>query len=209
MIEHGWTMKKYVIKSLLIHLLLIVWAAEKSAIIHSKPIAIEFINVDKLEPKIHKDGNKARKVGNMVHKEGNKAHNNPLFSISKPKNDSAVELLDSRMNLPLEDNKFKYSSFFDRVHEKLDSVWRMKAKELVLSYIKSTGRSIMVKTTVVIVQLDDDGKLLDIKLNISSGDPKVDLLALNAFQESGDFQNPPAELVKNGRVIFDWTFVIN
>jgi len=111
-------------------------------------------------------------------------------------------------NQIFDNDKELYASFFDRVYEQLDSVWRMSARSLIVAFFKKTGINIHNKYTQVLVTLNANGDLLNITIQTESGNIELDRIALAAFKEAGRFPNPPKDLVKNGVIVFDWVFLI-
>jgi TonB family protein len=107
----------------------------------------------------------------------------------------------------LKDPKFVYTSFFDRVREKLD-IWQSSVRSKLADHYRKTGRVLNNKITKVIVSLDSSGKLVSVRIMAESGSEMLDQEALKAFRVAEPFPNPPKELIKDGIVSFDWSFVI-
>jgi TonB family protein len=108
----------------------------------------------------------------------------------------------------LNDEKLIYSTFFDRVRAQLDARWQSEVKALVLQYYTKQGIKIGQQMTRVFVTLNTNGMLIDIKILNHSTDAKLDALALEAFKQSIMFPNPPKDLIKDGKIVFDWHFLI-
>jgi TonB family protein len=108
----------------------------------------------------------------------------------------------------LEDVKFKYASFFERIRAALQGPWSSKVRELIKEYYKKTGRPYQQQRVRVFIELDALGNLINCKVIGPSFSTQFDSIALNAFKEVSPFPNPPKDLIINGRVTFDWEFIL-
>jgi TonB family protein len=108
----------------------------------------------------------------------------------------------------LEDVKFKYASFFERIRTALQGPWSSKVRELIKDYYKRTGRPYQQQRVRVFIELDALGNLINCKVIGPSFSTQFDSIALSAFMEVSPFQNPPKDLIINGRVAFDWEFIL-
>jgi TonB family protein len=64
------------------------------------------------------------------------------------------------------------------------------------------------RVTVLVVTLRPDGSLADIQVAQSCGMDALDVEAMNAFTKAQPFANPPAALVQNGYIRFQFGFHI-
>jgi TonB family protein len=137
--------------------------------------------------------------------------NNGLFKLSRPiggAKTSPKPHISPGIQSPLQDEKFVYSSFYDRVRAQLDSVWQDDVRARVKRYYQDKHKPFPTTITRVLVTLSQEGELLDVHFVQQSQDDAIDRLALKAFKEAARFPHPPADLIKNGKIVFDWDFII-
>lgn len=109
---------------------------------------------------------------------------------------------------PLTDEKNIYSTFYQRVKQRLNEIWQDRARDAVIEYYKKYKKKMPNRITVVEITLDKNGYVLSCKIISESGDIKLDDIALEAFRSARIFPNPPDELITDGKLVFDWTFII-
>jgi TonB family protein len=148
----------------------------------------------------------------------------PLENIknSKPsKAGASGDLLQSASNdhiknIPLGDitqlntTKFKFYGFYHRIKQKLEQHWgnslMQKAKEIFKSGKKIKGNG--DKLTALLVILDKKGNILQVRLKSTSGVDELDEAAVESFNKAGPFPNPPKEMLKAGKALIEWGFVV-
>lgn len=105
----------------------------------------------------------------------------------------------------LNTREFRYASFFNRVKQAVSAKWdpngRLRARNRTLGALD--------RTTVLVVVLRPDGSMADCYVQKSSGLEDLDVEAMNAFQRAAPFSNPPAALVKDGVIAFQFSFLVS
>ena len=110
----------------------------------------------------------------------------------------------------LNTQEFKFFGFYDRIRKRLEQHWGYSIKEMARRIFKQ-GRKIASDEnfiTSLVVNLDEKGNIIKIKLNGSSGIQELDKAAINSFNEAGPFPNPPKGMLKNGVATIQWGFVV-
>ena len=106
--------------------------------------------------------------------------------------------------------EYKYYGFYHRIRQKLEQYWGYTLRKKANAYMKS-GRRIASnsnKITSLTITLDQKGKILDIFVKSTSGIREFDDAAVESFNQAGPFPNPPKGLMKNGKAILEWGFVV-
>lgn len=113
----------------------------------------------------------------------------------------------------LNTQEFKYFSYYDRIKSQVVEKWRpliRKAIQKVKSNPKEYGELLVgYKTTKLEVLLNAKGEIQNIVVVGNSGYQLFDNAAKEAFRISGPFAEPPKELVKDGKMIIRWDFVLS
>ena len=119
-------------------------------------------------------------------------------------------------NIPLGDitqlntTKFKFYGFYHRIKQKLEQHWgnslMQKAKEIYKSGKRIKGKG--DKLTALLVILDKKGNILQVRLKSTSGVDELDDAAVESFNKAGPFPNPPKEMLKSGKAMIEWGFVV-
>lgn len=109
---------------------------------------------------------------------------------------------------PLTDEKNIYSTYYDRIRAKLDGIWQDRARTEVINYFKKYKKKMPNRVTVVEITLDSTGYVVSCRVISESGDQKLDEIALEAFRSANVFPNPPKDLLTDGKMTFDWMFII-
>ena len=149
----------------------------------------------------------------------------PLEKKNKPEtktsNSGSGRLLKSASNdhvknIPLGDitqlntTKFKFYGFYHRIKQKLEQHWGnsfdAKAKEIYKSGKRIKGKG--DKLTALLVILDNKGNILQVRLKSTSGVDELDDAAVESFNKAGPFPNPPREMLKSGKAMIEWGFVV-
>ena len=193
-------MKLSLIISLLLHLVILRLNIPK--ISNIQPIAVTIIEQPKSKPQY-----KPKDLFKLVDRTDRSI---PKNVDHKPGNDRSPRVkTNDGYKTPFEDDKLVYASFFDRVRAQLDARWQDKVKDKLAEYFKRTNRRILKALTVVVVELNALGELISIHFVVESNNPELDAIATQAFKDCGFFPHPPADLIKNGKIVFDWAFIID
>lgn len=105
----------------------------------------------------------------------------------------------------LNTREWRYASFFNRVKQAVSAKWDPNGR------LRAKGRQSMglaSRTTVMTITLRADGSLADAYVASPSGIDELDAEALAAFERAAPFMNPPAALVKNGVIRFQFGFQV-
>lgn len=101
--------------------------------------------------------------------------------------------------------RFKYASFFNRVHRGVSNSWRpMHEYRRRDPRGQVYGRA--TRVTVLSVTLNANGDLRELGVAQSSGLDFLDLEAIAAFKRAEPFPNPPAGLLENETIQFNFGF---
>jgi TonB family protein len=105
--------------------------------------------------------------------------------------------------------EYKYFSYFQRIRQRLENYWGASIEDKVRQ-LAQQGRRLLSdeNMTSLRVCLDHLGRVLWVKVLGSSGIRELDEAAIESFNEAGPFTNPPKDLVQDGRVTFEWGFVV-
>ena len=101
--------------------------------------------------------------------------------------------------------RFKYASFFNRVHKGVSNVWQ-PLKEYRRRDPKGQVYGRATRITVLNVTLNASGDLTRVGVARSSGIGFLDQEAIAAFQRAQPFPNPPRGLLENEVINFNFGF---
>lgn len=125
--------------------------------------------------------------------------------------DDYIKDSDLGMQTLLNTREFKYYSYYNRIKQQLSHYWEPKIKEKVEGMFRR-GRKIASqedRITRLLIELNDKGVLVGVKLLGESGISDLDDAAIEAFREAAPFPNPPAGIVEpDGKVRIRWDFVL-
>jgi TonB family protein len=117
---------------------------------------------------------------------------------------------DALSDVPVGDGTFlntrewKYAGFYNRVKQAVSARWdpngRLRARNRQVGF--------QDRLTVVHVTLRPDGTLAEAYVAQSSGLEDLDAEAVRAFEKAQPFANPPAALVKQGAIQFNFSFTL-
>jgi TonB family protein len=116
--------------------------------------------------------------------------------------------LDESESTGLNAKKWKFAAFFNRVKRMVAEEWH---PDELLSRHDPSGHidDATDRTTVLKVQLDQDGRIVDLKVARSSGVDFLDDEAMSSFRRAAPFENPPPELFDGERYIrFNFGFIV-
>lgn len=120
-------------------------------------------------------------------------------------------------NIPLGDftrlntQEYKYYGFYHRIRQKLEQFWGLNIQEKANKIFKE-GRSIASDSNLITgltIALNDKGEIVDIVLKSTSGVKELDEAAVESFNQAGPFPNPPKGMIRDGKAVIDWGFVVN
>ena len=106
--------------------------------------------------------------------------------------------------------EFKYYGFYHRIRQKLEQFWGRSIQEKAEAIYKS-GRRLPASdnyTTSLQVTLNAKGEIVAVNIKSPSGVKELDDAAIESFNQAGPFPNPPKDLVRNGRAVIEWGFVV-
>lgn len=106
----------------------------------------------------------------------------------------------------LNTSQFKFFGFYHRIRKKLEQYWGSTLRRRARKIMHVTHKKNHI--TSLSVTLDEQGKILQIKIKGSSGVKDFDQAAIEAFNRAGPFFNPPREMLKDGKVVIEWGFVV-
>ncbi len=110
----------------------------------------------------------------------------------------------------LNTNRFQYYSYFNRIKLKLEVYWRNSIREKARQ-LGQQDRNIFIngnKITSLVVLIDEDGSIISIKIQTPSGINELDEVAVESFNKSGPFPNPPKGMLNDGVAKIEWGFVV-
>jgi TonB family protein len=125
--------------------------------------------------------------------------------------DDYLKDVDKGMQTMLSTREFVFYSYYARIKERLRQNWEPTIREKVKMVFRQ-GRQIASTQdhiTQVVVTLDRNGELIEVNVISPSGVEALDDAAVEAFQKSQPFPNPPGGMVeKDGRIRIHWDFVL-
>lgn len=105
----------------------------------------------------------------------------------------------------LNTREWKWASFFNRIKQAVSAKWdpngRLKAREPERQLLSD-------RFTVLAVALRPDGTIADIFVAKPCGIDSLDQEAVAAFERAAPFANPPAALIENGFIRFQFGFTL-
>lgn len=109
----------------------------------------------------------------------------------------------------LNTTEFKHYGFYHRIRQKLEQFWGRSIHEKAQALYRS-GRTIASQNhiTGMVVVLNERGEILSAEIKTSSGIRELDQAAVESFNQAGPFPNPPKDLLKDGRAVIEWGFVV-
>ena len=119
-----------------------------------------------------------------------------------PSNDLLNEEKSNRTELNA--HAYKYASYMNQIRRMVNFFWQQQLDNLNEPLRQESY------TTVVSVEIDENGNLNTIVVRHQSGSEPVDLCVTKAFKTAGPFPPPPILLVENGIVTLpDFGFTLN
>jgi TonB family protein len=162
----------------------------------SKPKAVKKLTLSDLAPKWD---------GPIIKKDINESYSDPSGRMDPGQDGDGGGSALAVLNSP----EFVYSSYFQRIHDKLDYYWQSKIRhEVFKKQAQGQWNYYLSRITKTRVILDAQGNLKKLIILTPSGEQELDSSALAAFQQASPFPNPPKELIKNGEVSIEWHFIL-
>ncbi len=101
----------------------------------------------------------------------------------------------------------KYASYFNRIKKQVSKRWH-PIEELRWRDPKRNIFGWKPRRTTLRITLDSKGKILYVEVKRRSGVTFLDALAVDAFKQCKSFPSPPSRAIKNGRIVFDFWFLV-
>jgi TonB family protein len=111
----------------------------------------------------------------------------------------------------LNTQEYEFYGFYHRIKLKLEQFWGLNIKEQAEKIMKS-GRTIASDhnhITSLTIELNENGEIVNIRIDSKSGLRELDQAAIDSFNQAGPFPNPPKKMLKNNRATIQWGFVVN
>ena len=111
----------------------------------------------------------------------------------------------------LNTQEYEFYGFYHRVRQKLEQFWGANIQEQAEMIFKK-GRSLASDSNLITgltISLNSKGEIVDILVKSTSGIKELDEAAVESFNQAGPFPNPPKGMVKSGRAVIEWGFVVN
>ncbi len=97
----------------------------------------------------------------------------------------------------------QFYSFYARIHQAIGPLWESQAREVT----RNTPLTPADYITQVEVQLDRDGRLVQVHVHRSAGVEAFDRAVIQSWKKVARFPNPPVALVDaDGKLRMGWTF---
>ena len=111
----------------------------------------------------------------------------------------------------LNGQEFKHYGFYNRIRQKLEQFWGRNIQDETRRIFSRGGRMVASEShvTSLAIFLNEQGEIVKVKINSSSGYQELDKAATDAFNQAGPFPNPPKDMFVNGLVKIEWGFVVN
>lgn len=111
----------------------------------------------------------------------------------------------------LNTQEYEFYGYYHRIRMKLEQFWGKSVQEQADKIVRS-GRRMPASAnhiTSLRIVLNDQGEIVKVKVNSTSGIKELDHAAIESFNQAGPFPNPPKGMVKNGVAVIEWGFVVN
>lgn len=111
----------------------------------------------------------------------------------------------------LNTQEYEFYGFYDRIRQRLEQFWGVNIQEKADKIYKK-GRTLSGDSNLITglrISLNQKGEIIDISVNSASGVKELDDAAIESFNQAGPFPNPPKGMIKGGRAIIEWGFVVN
>lgn len=136
---------------------------------------------------------------------GNPAERSPGAPGEHGTMDDIQDVEDGDVNM-LNSRRWKYASFFNRVRDQVAEKWE---PNVVMSARDPDGKRFGLQTRItrLLIRLNPDGSLKQVKLDNPSGVDVLDEEAIRAVRAAQPFRNPPAGLIDSETGFIDFGFL--
>ena len=136
---------------------------------------------------------------------GNPAERSPGAPGEHGTMDDIQDVEDGDVNM-LNSRRWKYASFFNRVRDQVAEKWE---PNVVMAARDPDGRRFGLQTRItrLLIRLNPDGSLKQVKLENPSGVEVLDEEAIRAVRAAQPFRNPPAGLIDPETGFIDFGFL--
>jgi protein TonB len=111
----------------------------------------------------------------------------------------------------LSTREFLYYSYFKRIKSRIQQYWEPSIKKKIEKMV-SSGRQLASaedRITKLLIVLNEQGNLVQVKIITESGVQDLDDAAKEAFESAAPFPNPPTGIIeKDGTIKIRWDFVL-
>lgn len=117
-------------------------------------------------------------------------------------------------DLPLNDisllntKEFAYWNYYQDVRERIEHYWGRSIESLARSFGNRQLASSQNATHLKVV-ISHNGRIETIIMERPSGVVEFDTAAIDAFNKAGPFPNPPQGILRGGRAVIEWRFIVN
>ena len=111
----------------------------------------------------------------------------------------------------LNTQEYEFYGFYFRIRQKLEQFWGLNIQEQAEKMFKN-GRQLASEKnllTSLTITLNQNGEIVGVNINSTSGVKELDNAAVKSFNQAGPFPNPPKKLLRNGKAKIEWSFVVN
>jgi protein TonB len=107
--------------------------------------------------------------------------------------------------------EFKFFGFYERIRKRLEIFWGTSIQQKARQIISRGGRIPASRNlmTSLLIEINSKGVITNIHIKGSSGYRELDAAAVESFNKAGPFPNPPKDMIKEGRAVLEWGFVVN
>jgi hypothetical protein len=155
----------------------------------------------------------ARSVGRKSDTNLNRFLPNPFTSSGRAESsklDSATEIAKALEEMaegnPFKKKEHRFYSYYERIKQEVEPLWISGVRDLVVTARRqrTKWRASGGKVATVVTIIDKNGTIVQVLLVKSSGDPKLDSLAL-LLMRGRQYPNPPKDLIEGdgfGRLVW-------
>lgn len=111
----------------------------------------------------------------------------------------------------LNTQEFEFYGFYHRIKLKLEQFWGKNIQEQA-DKLNRGGRRMPASdnhVTSLMVVINPNGKIIEVNVKSTSGIKELDTAAIDAFNQAGPFPNPPKGMIRDGKAVIEWGFVVN
>lgn len=128
-------------------------------------------------------------------------------ALTSPSNDYLKDIPEED-ETALNARRFLYADYYNRIKQAVSYYWA-PGKVLMVHDPGGNIFGAQDRYTKIEAVLDDRGKVVSIQVTRPSGADVLDREAVDAFKAAAPFPNPPAPLLRNGRLSIQFGFYVN